>query len=598
MATTVNNITKLDFDQIKADLKTYMKGQNQFKDYDFEGSNMSMLFDVLSYNTYQNNFYANMAISEMFMDTAQLRDSVVSHAKELNYLPRSYTSASAKIVVKLNVPYPYPSSVVIPAKTRFQAKCGNKTFTFYNPDAVVVNNLNNTFIYNNLEVYEGSYLTEAYNVSGLNTQRFIISNKNVDTSSIRVFVKNAANDVDSVTYMPKTDIFNVAATDKVFYIQPYFNDQYEITFGQNVFGTSPAAGTIVLIEYRMTDGADANGITSVTSAGTISGYTVAVSLNTTSSGGTDLESIESIRYFAPKSIQVQDRAVTKSDYEILLKNKFPEIQAVSAYGGEEEDPPRYGKVIVAVDVNNAFGASENAKNKYYDYLVDRAPLGIKPIVESAKFMYLSVTTDVYFDIRKTSLSPTTIKMMVSNTISTYSTNNLSDFKKTFRYSNFTSAIDNTDSSIVSNDTTVLGMLALNPTLNVDNNYVLFFNNPLITDHPLTTGELISNHKPAIRSSLFTYKGNSTAFLQDDGTGVMNILANKSTGGFVYLNKNAGSVDYYTGKVIIKNLNVSAYSSADVKIYARTLMKDIASPIDRIVTIRPDDVTVNVYGVTE
>jgi hypothetical protein len=574
-----------------------MKGQNQFKDYDFEGSNLSMLFDVLAYNTYQNNFYANMAISEMFMDTAQLRDSVVSHAKELNYLPRSYTSASAKIAVRLNVPYPYPASVVIPAKTKFQAKCGNKTFTFYNPDAAIVDNVNNTFIYNNLEVFEGSYLTEAYIATGLNTQRFVISNKKVDTSSIRVTVKSTASDATGTTYMPKADIFNVTATDKVFYIQPYFGDQYEITFGQNVFGASPISGNVVIIEYRMTDGADANGITSITSTGTIGGYTSSISLNTTSSGGTYIESTESIKYFAPKSIQVQDRAVTKSDYEILLKNKFPEIQAVSAYGGEEEDPPLYGKVIIAVDVNNAFGVSENSKTRYYDYLKDRVPLGITPVVESAKFMYLSVTTDVYFDVRKTSLSPATIKTMVANTISTYSNANLSDFKKTFRYSNFTSAIDSTDSSIVSNDTTVLGLLTLNPTLNVDNNYVLFFSNGLIIDHPLTAGEIVSTHKPAIQSSPFTYQGNSAAFLQDDGLGTINIIANKASGGFVYLNKNAGSVNYYTGKVIIKKLNVSAYSGADVKIYARTALKDIASPIDRIVTIRPDDVTINVHGVT-
>lgn len=597
MATTVNNITKLDFDQIKSDLKTYMKGQNQFKDYDFEGSNLSMLFDVLAYNTYQNNFYTNMAISEMFMDTAQMRDSVISHAKGLNYLPRSYTSASAKIAIRLNVPYPYPSSVVIPAKTKFQAKCGNRTFTFYNPDAVVVENVNNTFIYNNLEVFEGSYLTEAYIATGLNTQRFVISNKKVDTSSIRVTVKSTASDATGTTYMPKADIFNVTAADKVFYIQPYFNDQYEITFGQNVFGASPISGNIVIIEYRMTDGADANGITSITGTGTIGGYTASISLNTTSTGGTDIESIESIRYFAPKSIQVQDRAVTKSDYEILLKNKFPEIQAVSAYGGEEQNPPQYGKVIVAVDVNNAYGASENSKNKYYDYLKDRAPLGIEPVIESAKFMYLSVTTNVYFNINKTSLSPATIKTMVANTISTYSLKNLSDFKKTFRYSNFTSAIDDTDDSIVSNDTTVLGLLTINPTLDVNNNYSLFFNNGLIIDHPLTAGELTTTHKPAIQSSLFTYKGNSAAFLQDNGYGGLNIIANKATGGFVYLNKNAGSVDYYTGRVIIKNLNVSAYRGSDVKIYARTSLKDIAYPNDRIITIRPSDITINVHGVT-
>jgi hypothetical protein len=593
---TVSNITKLDFDEIKSDLKIYMQAQSQFKDYNFEGSNMAVLLDVLAYNTYQNNFYTNMAISEMFMDTAQLRDSVISHAKSLNYLPRSYTSSVANIAVRLAVNYPYPASITIPAKTKFNAKCGNNIYTFYNPDAVSITNINNTFTYNNLDVYEGTYVTEAYTVDGTSTQRFIISNKKVDTSSIRVTVKQSATDTTSVSYASKTDIFDVGAADAAFYIQPYFDDLYEVTFGKNIFGASPTLNNVVIIEYRITAGEAATGITSIAAAGNISGYVATVSLNTTSANGTDIESIDSIRYFAPKSIQVQDRAITKKDYEVLLKNKFPEIQAVSAYGGEEQDPPQYGKVIVAVDVNNAYGLSDNNKQKYYAYLKDRAALGIEPIVESAKFMYLYVSSDVYYNINTTTLSPTAIKDLVTTAISSYSTNNLSDFKKTFRYSNFISTIDNADSSIISNDTNVLEVLVINPTLNTDVTYALNFNNVLITDHPLTAGEQVASHKPAIKSSPFTYIGNSAAFLQDNGQGIMHILAATSSGGFVYLSKDAGTVDYVNGTATIKNLNISAYEGSDIRLYGRTAAKDISSSANRILTIRPSDVTVNVYGV--
>lgn len=595
MATTVNSITKLDFDDIRADLKTYLSGQSQFKDYNFEGSNMAVLLDVLAYNTYQNNFYTNMAISEMFLDSAQLRDSVISHAKTLNYLPRSASSAVARINVKLSVTSPYPSYVVIPAKTKFIAQCGNQSFTFYNPDAVIVNNVNNNFTYSNLDVYEGSYVTEAYSVTGNASQRFIISNKNIDTSSIRVTVKETASDVNGTVYMPKTNIFDVKATDEVFYIQPYFDDQYEITFGLNKFGKSPTVGNVVLIEYRVTIGAEANGITSIKSASTISGYQSVVTLVSSSSGGSDQEDIESIKYFAPKSIQVQDRAVSKTDYEILLKNKFPEIQAVAVYGGEEKDPPQYGRVIVAVDVNNAFGLSNNTKTKYYNYLKDRAALGIEPIIEAAKFMYLYVTSNVYYNVNKTDLSPAAVKDLVSNAIDNYSTNNLSDFKKTFRYSNFVSSIDATDTSILSNDTNVLAVYTINPTLNVNNNYTLEFKNALINDHPLTSGEQINQHQPAIKSSVFTYNGNSAAFIQDNGSGILQILSTTTTG-FVYLNSNVGTVDYTTGKVILKNIKVSAYSGSDIRIYARTANKDITPPGNRIITIRPEDVVINAYGV--
>lgn len=596
MATTVDSITKLDFDQIKSDLKTYLKGQDRFKDYDFEGSNMSVLLDVLAYNTYQNNFYTNMAISEMFLDSAQLRDSVISHAKTLNYLPRSKASSVAKINVKLTVPAPFPSSVVIPAKTKFTAKCGPSTYNFYNSDAVIVNNVNNTFVYNNLPVYEGTYVTEAYNVVNNPDQRFVLSNIDVDTSSIRVTVKQTSSDTTGTAYLPKIGILDVKATDPVFYIQPYFDDKYEVTFGKNVFGKSPSVGNVVLIEYRVTKGAESNGITSITASGNISGYTATVTLAATSSGGADAEDIESIKYFAPKSIQTQDRAVTKSDYEILLKNKFPEIQAVAVYGGEEQSPPQYGRVIVAVDVNNAYGLSNADKTRYYSYLKDRAALGIEPIIEAAQFMFINVVSDVYYNINATDQSPAAIKSLVANAISTYSTTNLSDFKKTFRYSNFTTAIDNADLSILSNDTYALAVYAINPTLNVNNGFKLQFKNALVNDHPLTAGELITTHVPAIRSSTFTYNGNSSAFLQDDGRGVLQILAITSGGGFVYLNADVGTVDYTTGEVIIKSLNVSSYSGSDIRIYAKTLAKDITPPNNRIITIRPEDVVINVYGV--
>lgn len=596
MATTVDSITKLDFDQIKSDLKTYLKGQDQFKDYDFEGSNMSVLLDILAYNTYQNNFYTNMAMSEMFLDSAQLRDSVISHAKALNYLPRSKASSVAKINIKLAVSAPFPSNIVIPAKTKFTAKCGTGTYNFYNSDAVIVNNINNTFIYNNLPVYEGIYITEVYNVVNNPDQRFILSNIDVDTSSIRVTVKQTSSDTTGTVYLPKIDIFDVKATDPVFYIQPYFDDKYEITFGKNIFGKSPSVGNVVLIEYRVTKGAESNGITSITASGNISGYTATVTLAATSSGGSDAEDIESIKYFAPKSIQTQDRAVTKSDYEILLKNKFPEIQAVAVYGGEEQNPPQYGRVIVAVDVKNAYGLSNADKNKYYNYIKDKAALGIEPIIEAAQFMYINIVSNIYYNINATDQSPDAIKNLVANTITSYSTNNLSDFKKTFRYSNFITAIDNADPSIISNDTYALAICAINPTLNVNNGFKLEFKNALVNDHPLTVGEIITNHIPAIRSSAFTYNKNPSAFIQDNGRGVLQILTITGNNEFIYLNADVGTVNYASGEVIIKSLNVSSYSGSDIRIYAKTFAKDIVPPNNRIITIRPEDVNINVYGV--
>jgi hypothetical protein len=593
---TVNNVTKLDFDEIKTDIKSYLSSQNRFKDYDFDGSNLSVLLDILAYNTYQNNFYTNMAINEMFLDSAQLRDTVVSHTKELGYLPGSRTSSHGTVNIRLSV-NGSPPSVVIPAKTKFLGKCGNETFDFYNEEAVSIIPVNGIYNYNNLEIYEGTYITEAYAVTGVSDQRYVLSNQNIDVNSIRVTVKQNSSVDTGDEYVYKSNIFGVSGTDKVFYLQAASGNTYEVNFGKDVFGANPTNGNVVLIEYRITNGEEANGVTSFSAATTVAGYNATVTLVAKSYGGSPEETVESIKFFAPKSIQVQDRAITESDYEILLKNNFPEVQAVAVYGGDELNPPQYGRVVIAVDVFNADGLSNNNSVKYYNFLKDRCPIGIEPIIVQPSFMYLSVAGSVNYNIRTTSLSPAAIKTLVENTITTFSNNNLSDFKTPFRYSKFISAVDDTDVNIVSNDIEVLAILPLNPTLNVNTSFDLTFNNPLIIDHPLTEGESVATHKAAVKSSTFTYDGyaNASAFIQDDGQGKLQVLRTTTTG-FVYLNRNVGTVDYDTGRIIIKGLNVGGYTGSEIKLYGRTLLKDITPPKDRILTIREEDVNVTVYGV--
>lgn len=592
----ITNVTELDFDAIKASLKTHLKSQARFKDYDFEGSNMSVLLDVLAYNTYQNNFYANMAFSEMFLDSAQLKDSVISHAKELNYLPRSRVSSNAKINLAFTVSNPQPSSITIPAKTKFIARCGNQTFNFYNATAQVVYPVNAQFNFYGLDIYEGTYVTEAYEVTNAATQRFVLSNTNIDINSIKVTVKNTVTDTASTEYIYKTNIFGVTNTDHVYYVQPAFDDKYEITFGKDRFGKSPINGNVVIIEYRVTAGSEANGITSFAPASTIDGYQATVTLNEKSANGSDAEDIESIRFFAPKAAQVQDRAVTESDYEVLLKTRFPEIQATSVYGGEEVTPPQYGRVIIAVDVENATGVSENNKTAYYNYLKDRCPIGIEPIIVSPEFMYISINSTVYYNTKITSQSTAAIRASVIDSILNYSDTNLSNFKKTFRHSKLSAAMDDADVSIISNNTEALAIIPLNPTVNVNNNFSFTFNNPLVVDHPLDIGEAVTTHNFAIKSSSFTY-GGSNAFIVDNGSGILQIIRTTSSG-FVYLNRNIGTVNYDTGAIVIRNLNVSAYPGSEIKMYGRTRMKDITSPKNRIVTIREEDINVTVVGLRE
>lgn len=585
-------ITQLDFDQIKTNLKEYLKGQDRFKDYNFEGSNMSVLLDILSYNTFHNNFFTNMAINEMFLDSAQLRGSVISHAKVLNYVPRSKVSSRAVVNVTLTAP-DNPSFITIPPKTQFVARCGNKTYSFYTDNAYTIFPTNGSYTYFGAEIYEGTYVQEVYNVNN-SGNKFIISNLNVDTSSIRVYVRESADAEEETEYVFRATVFGTTERDKVFYVQSYDEQQYQVIFGLDNFGFQPKGGAVVRIEYRITAGEEANGITSFTPAANISGYPATVSLVQASFGGLEQESIESIKFFAPKSVQVQDRAITESDYEILLKSKFPEIQAVSVYGGEELNPPRYGRVVVAVDTRNGSGISQNDISRYSAYLSQRSPIGIEPIIMTPKFMYVSVGTKVYYDTRQTSASTGVITQEVLNAILEFNDNNLNDFKSTFRTSKLQSAIDAADPFILSNDLEILPIIPLNPVLNTKNVYDITFGNSLISDQVIRVGDPINNHKPAVVSSAFTYSG-SLGFIMDNGLGTLQILI-RSGNEFRYLNTDIGTVDYTTGRVNIRDLNVSSYLGSEIKLYGRTVSPTVTSPKDRILSIRREDVSIEVIGV--
>lgn len=590
-------ITELDFSQIKENLKTFLRGQDRFKDYNFEGSNMSVFLDVLAYNTFQNNFYTNMAINEMFLDSAQLRESVVSHAKGLNYIPRSRTGARARVNVTLSVNN-NPSFVTIPSKTKFNAQCGSKTFTFYNTSAVTIYPTNNVYAYRNLEIIEGSWVTESFQVLGEANERFILSNDIINIGTVKAYVKTNTTATTSDEYVLRNSIFGVEPSAKAFYLQAAEDNKYEVIFGRDKFGAQPIAGNVINVEYMITNGEEANGVTSFAIPENIASYPTSVTLAVASEGGAERESIDSIKYFAPRSIQVQDRAVTASDYEVLLKTRYPEIQAVSVYGGEELNPPRYGRVVIAVDVKDADGVSENNKSTYTTFLRERSPVSIEPLVISPEFMYLSVSSTVYFNTKTTSLSETDIRSKVVSTLQNYNDTYLNDFKILFRQSKLSSAIDDADPNILSNDLEVLPIIPLNPLLNLGNNFSVSFDNELIRNQTIKPGEIYATHKPTLFSSTFTYRGNS-CLIKDNGSGVLQIIR-LSGESFVVVNANIGTVNYDTGRVIIRNLNVSSYVGSEIKLYGRTVSQTINTPKSRILSIRSDttDVNISVVGVSD
>lgn len=600
-------VQELDFQQLKTSLKTFLKQQDRFKDYDFEGSNINALLDILAYNGYYHSFYYNMAVGESFISSAQQRNSVVSHAKELNYLPRSRVSSRARI--NMTVAYNPPgnlanaSTITIPKFTRFSGRCGNQTYIFLTDRAHSGNLVagTNTYIFENIDVYEGRIVTETMSID--NT---VISNPFVDTRSVEVKIyeneteynlsQNTSVD-NGVSYTYRKDIFGIGAEDTVFYLQPEMDDRYSLDFGQNVFGVQPTVNNVIEVTYRITSGEQANGVRRLTLTDENLGFSsVNVIMQEISKGGAYAEDIESIRKFAPKALQVQERAVTKRDYEVLLRQRFPSIQAISVYGGNEVDPPRYGKVIISVDVQGSEGASNYEVTAFRDYLASKTPLTIEPIFVAANFMYVGMTVNVTYDSNLTTKSSSEIRELVKNAILEYQTQNLNQFNITLRQSDLAAYIDDLDPAMFSTDIVSKPIIEYTPSINVPSNPSFTFGTELLKPYPLNETVGFSDFKPAIVSTPFV-TNNTVSILQDDGAGNIDAIS-LNVSGRAIVNKAIGSVDYATGRVSLSNFEVQSFQGDVIKFTASTVKKDIRSTKDRILIVREEDLNITVNPITE
>ena len=590
MANSSINLVDLDFNALKSSFKDYLASQPRFKDYNFDGSNINVLLDVLSYNTYLNSFYLNMVASEMFLDTAQLRDSVVSHAKELNYLPRSFRSAQANVNIAIT-PATAQDTVVIPSKTNFTARVGTQTYSFVTSESIAITTSSNGVFYaNNVTLYEGGYVTDTFVKNAtVDNQRFVLTNPNVDTSSIEITVtENSGTDV--YTYVQSYSMFGLTSNSNIFFVQAAENDQYEVVFGDNTSGRLPSEGAVIEITYRACNGELPNGADNFINNSSIDGHSnVVITLNREAINGSISESIESIKYNAPRSFQSQERAVTESDYRTLLLREFPEIQAISVFGGEKEDPPQYGKVFVSVDITNSDGVPDVNKTIYKSYLQDKVPLGISVDIVDPEFVYLDVQTEVKYDYNSTTLSAQEIKTLVTQSIVDYNNTYLNNFNAKFRYSNFVAYIDNTNPAILNNDTICRPYFLLSPTLNVNNEYSLSFNTEILITTPTTKSHDTLTDK-GLYSTDFVYDSLKCQ-IEDDGLGNIRIVRiSESTHTEV---TKIGTVDYATGSISINSLNVSSFSGDGIKLYAKPVNTDFESTLKYILAIRTDSINITV-----
>jgi len=588
MANSSINLIDLDFNSLKSSLKSYLSSQTKFQDYNFDGSNISVLLDVLAYNTYLNTFYMNMVASEMFLDTAQLRDSIVSHAKELNYVPRSFRSAQANVNISIT-PSTNVTSVVIPAKTGFTSRIGSNTFNFVTKESIPITSSNSGVFYaNSTTLFEGSYVTDTFvKNSAITNQRFLLNNPTTDTTSVEISVSENSG-ANVFTYTQAFSLFGITSNTNIFFIQPAENEQYEVVFGDDISGRSPRNGAIIDISYRVCNGELPNGADTFVNNSSIDGHSnVSITLNSEAVNGSISESNTSIKFNAPRSFQAQERAVTESDYETLLTREFPEIQAISVFGGEKQDPPQYGKVFISIDITNSDGIPDIKKAIYNEYLRDKVPLGIITEILNPDFIYLNVISNVNYNYNITTLSENQLSTKVLTAITNYNDAYLNNFNADFRYSNFVYSIDSSDPSIINNDTEVYPYYLLTLDTDTSTSFSFSFDSEILITTPSDSVHPITADRGVFSTSFI--KDGLTCQLEDDGLGNIRIVRLTSNSNFEVVK--IGTIDYTTGDVKINNLSVDSFNGSGIKLYVKLTSRDYSSTLKNILKIKPEDISV-------
>ena len=596
MANSSISLTSLDFADYKNSLKKYLQSQSQFQDYNFDASNLSVILDILSYNTYLNAFYMNMIGSEMFLDTAQMRDSVVLRAKELNYLPRSFRSSTAYVNLTItNVPN-NPLLVTIPAGTSFTGKAGSNSYTFSTTKSLVVQGIDGVFTASNVEISEGTSVTDTFIVqpsSNTDYQQYILSNPTIDTKSLSVLsIEN--NGANVIPYFLSTTLLDLLETTPVYFLQGADNSKYQIIFGDNVVGRKPLDNSVIVANYLVTNGQLPNGIAIFSPNGKIGDSSnVTVTTVAAASGGDIGEDINSIRYNAPRHYATQERAVTVNDYETLMSVTYPEIQAISVYGGEDVTPPQYGKVFVSLKLFNFDAVPDSKITEYAAFLKTRAPLTIQTQFVEPEYTYASITSNIKYNVNNTTLQPSDISAYATSAIQNYSKTHLENFKAELLYSKLVAGIDAAHPSVISNETDYYVMKKLIPSSVSIKNYQLNFAMAFDANLPPQNAIHVAGDTHALYSSQFLYN-NLIVNIEDDGLGNLRIVQEQADGlHHTIVDAGVGSVDYTTGVVNINNFYTSTYFGDAIRFYAKPANKDNTTAENTIFEIPNDEIHITV-----
>ena len=549
-------VSDYDFDAIKSNLKSFLQGQTQFQDYDFEGSSLSILLDILSYNTHYLAYLANMSTNELYLDSADIRNNIVSLAKMIGYTPSSPRAPMASIDVTLN--NATGTSVTMGKGTVFTTSVDNTSYQYVTNSDVTITPLAGIYKFSSLPIYEGTLVTFKYTVDSTDVdQKFIVPSAKADTSTLLVKVQNSSSDTTTETYILAGGYNNVTATSKVYFIQEGQDGKYEIYFGDGVNGKALADGNIVILEYIVTNVTDSNGASSFTLSGNIGGFTdVTISTVSSSQGGALGETDDSIRLNAPLQYAAQDRAVTTTDYETLVQSIYPNALSVSAWGGEDDETPRYGTVKIGIKAASGSTLTETTKQDIVNKLKPYNVASVSPQIVDPETTSVLLTSNVKYNTSTTTKSSDTLKSEIITSITNYNTNTLQKFDSIYRHSKLTGLIDSVDTSILSNITTVKIRKSFTPTLLSSNKYDIYFRNALFNPH--------SGHNTAaggiLSSTGFKIDGNDNEmFFDDDGNG--NVRMYYLTSGIrTYENNTQGTINYVNGQITVNSLNVASISN--------------------------------------
>ena len=590
--------TNLDFDQIKTSIKDYLRANSTFTDFDFEGSNFSVLIDTLAYNTYITAFNSNMIVNESFLDSATLRENVVSLAGNIGYIPRSRSASTAQISFDVTTTVNTPT-LTLKAGIVCTGSANDSTYTFAIPEDVSANVVNGTASFNNINVFQGIFLTKQFLYDGSLDQRFVLNNSFIDTSTIKVYI--GKENTRGIEYSVSENIFDIDKNSRIFFINEVQDEKYELRFGDGIIGKKlgeDGDGTYITVDYIVTDGRDGNGASNFSFSGTLESAntqiidpgTVTITTNQSSINGGEIEPIDSVKYYAPRLYSSQYRAVTARDYEAIIKTIYPNTESVSVVGGEQMDPPQFGTVQISIKPKNGSFVSDFNKEQILSKLKQFTVSGINQKITDLKILYVELDSSVYYNYSEVS-SLEELKTSVTDSLQKYSNSlDLNKFGGRFRYSKTQQVIDNTSTAITSNITKVIIRRDLKAVLNAPVQYELCYGNQF---HVEPQGK-------NIKSTGFNISGESstvyfTDIPNDDlKTGIVSIFKIDANGNTVVVSNNVGTVDYVKGEIIFGPLIITKTEVTGnvIQIQAFPESNDVVGLRDLYISLSVPESTIN------